>query len=129
MNSHIFPTLTQLNIWDPFNNIKQFTIQYVDNSTNMVSSNNPNRLQIYINRLFVILEKYYNIDKLTLNEDKTKFMVVCRSNLRQNISNMTLMTNNYVIEQSSKVKILGIFFSAGLSQIAMYNNIISKKSQ
>ena len=47
-------------------------IQYVDDSSSMISTNNLDELKGYINRYFKILEEYYNINKLSLNSDKTK---------------------------------------------------------
>ena len=92
----------------------------------MVSSNDAAQLQKYINNLFKILEQFYNINTLTLNQDKTKFMVICQASKRNLVNNIKLHTTNFIIELSSKIKILGIYFSSGLTQIATCNNIISK---
>ena len=40
--------------------------------------------------------------------------------------NIKLHTSQYIIEQSTKIKILGIFITSGFSNIATINNIISK---
>ena len=63
-----------------YNNIEQMTIQYVDDSTNMISHNNIVELEKYIEELFKLIEIYYSINKLTLNQDKMKFMIVYKGN-------------------------------------------------
>merc|ERR1711955_164931 len=73
-----------------------------------------------------MLECFYNINKLTLNSDKTSFMIICRANLRQYTIDIKLNTTDYIIEQAKKVKILGAYFSPGLSNIVNVNTIISK---
>merc|ERR1712082_215648 len=35
-------------------------------------------------------------------------------------------TTQYIIEQSSKIKVLGVYITAGLSNLATINNMISK---
>ena len=51
-------------------NVYNYTIQYVDDSTNMLSSENIDTLEIYVNNYFKLLENFYDINKLTLNQDK-----------------------------------------------------------
>ena len=70
------------------------TVQYVDDSNNIVSSKNINELQTYINKYFTLLEGYYNLNKLTLNSDKTKFMIICKPSLRHLTTQMVLKTTN-----------------------------------
>ena len=98
----------------------------MDDSTNMISTSDAIQLQNYVNNILKILEQFYNINKLTLNQDKTKFMVICQASKRNLVNNIKLHNTNFIIEQSSKIKILGIYFSSGLTQIATCNNIISK---
>ena len=80
-----------------------YTIRYVDYSTNMLSSNNIHNLEIYVNNYFKLLENFYNINKLTLNQDKSKFMIVCKANMRNNCNDITMKTSNFIIQQSNKI--------------------------
>ena len=63
---------------------------------------------------------------LTLNQEKSKFMIICKGSIRNKVNNIKLRTSNYVINQSVKVKILGVFISSSLSKIHTVNNIVSK---
>ena len=53
-------------------------------------------------------------------------MVICKTNLRPNTNAVQLNTTNYTIEQSKKVKILGIYVTSGLCNHTTINDIISK---
>ena len=72
VNSQYFNILTgeQPNL--PINDLVHKIIQYVDDSSNIISTSNINGLQYYINDYFKVLEAYYNINKLLINPDKSK---------------------------------------------------------
>ena len=53
-------------------------------------------------------------------------MITCKARYRNDTNNIFLQANEYVIGQSKKVKVLGIYFTAGLTHMATINNIISK---
>merc|ERR1712175_28152 len=75
---------------------------------------------------FKLIESFYTINRLKLNPDKSRLMVVCRPNRREETKNFVLQVGNYIIEQKEKIKVLGIFFTSGLSNHANISNIISK---
>ena len=66
------------------------------------------------------------INKLRINPDKSKLMIICRPGKRYNTDKILLHTNNYTIQQVQKVKALGTYITSGLSNIASIYNIISK---
>merc|ERR1712115_318821 len=66
------------------------------------------------------------INRLKLNLDKSRVMVVCRPIRREETKNFVLRAGKYIIEQSEKIKVLGVFFTVGLSNHANISNIISK---
>ena len=72
-----------------------------------------------------VLESFYNINKLALNYDNTK-LISCKGSIRENTLDIKLNTTNYIINQSSKVKVLGTFIISGLCNAATVNMIISK---
>ena len=97
--SESYGKLTGDKCGNDFSSISNYIIQYVDDSSNLISSNNIDQLDKYIDKYFKILENFYNLNKLTLNSDKTKFMVTCKPNIRCNTINRKLNTTQYVIEQ------------------------------
>ena len=128
MNNNIYNLITYDSYTTTFNNIIHNVVQYVDDSTNIISTNNnnTNELQKYIKNYYKLLEGYYNLNKLLINADKSKLLIICKPIYRNNVKNVVLLANQYIIQQSTKIKILGIFITSGLSNIATLNNIISK---
>ena len=118
--------MTGQNLTQDFTKVSNMVVQYVDDSTNLISAANINEVNLYIDKYFHILECYYELNKLTLNSGKTKFLVICKPNLRPNTNTVQLNTANYTIEQTKKVKILGIYVTSGLCNNATINDIISK---
>ena len=67
-----------LSIIDNIQEVIHHTIQYVDDSTNIISSNDVEKLQKYINNYFLVIESFYNINKLLINSDKSKLLISCK---------------------------------------------------
>ena len=126
MNTKIYNKLTNDTTDIIPNTIEHVTIQYVDDSNNIITSNDNVGLELYINKYFKLIESFYNLNKLKINPDKSKIMISCKPQLRESVKNIKLTTNDHIIQQVNKVKALGIFITSGLSNIAMTNNIISK---
>merc|ERR1712177_33999 len=101
-------------------------IQYVDDTNNVIYGNNAAEIETYSNAYFKLIESFYTINRLKLNPDKSKLMVICRPNRREETKNFVLKAGNYIIEQKEKIKVLGIYFTSGLSNHANISNIISK---
>merc|ERR1712240_481525 len=101
-------------------------IQYVDDTNNVIYGNNAEEIEKYSNAYFKLIESFYDINRLKLNPDKSRLMVVCRPNRRGEIRNFVLKAGYYIIEQKEKIKVLGVLFTSGLSTHANISNIISK---
>merc|ERR1712240_711096 len=101
-------------------------IQYVNDSNNIIYGNNPKEIEKYTNSYFKLIEGFYAINRLKLNPDKTRLMVVCKPNRREEVRNFVLRAGDYIIGQKDKIKVLGIFFSSGLTNHVNVSNIISK---
>ena len=63
--------------------ITHFTLNYIDDSSNLIASSDVQILQKYINDFSLRLEKYYNANMFTLNSDKTKLLVTCKVSYRK----------------------------------------------
>ena len=61
-------------------------INYVDDSSNLVSSKNAKTLQLYMNDYFKLLEEFYNINKLVINPEKVNFWSLTRKNIEGRLS-------------------------------------------
>merc|ERR1712240_477713 len=52
--------------------IEHHTINYVDDSTNLIITKDPTKLQTYLNAFYILLQKVYNTNKLMINQQKTE---------------------------------------------------------
>merc|ERR1712240_714385 len=93
---------------------------------NIIHGSNPQELEEYINSYFKLIEGFYAINSLKLNPDKTRLMVVCKPNRREEIKNLVLRAGEFIIGQKDKIKVLGVFFSSGLTNHVNVSNIIAK---
>ena len=53
-------------------------------------------------------------------------MITCKPKIRELTKDITLTAQNYLVEQTNKVKILGVYILSDLSQTANTNRIKSK---
>ena len=63
--------------------IKDILVKFVCESTNILSSHDPNHFQIYSNLYYKVLEEYDNTIYLKINADKSNLMNICRQHLRK----------------------------------------------
>ena len=89
-------------------------INYVDDSTNIISSDNKDQLQKYIDQYYILLTNYYDINYLKINLDKLTLLVTTKPSNRQMTQDIKLTAGDYTIEQSDRIKILGLYFTNGL---------------
>ena len=113
MSHNMFNSLTNTQIIK-FSDIKHTTINYVDDSTSIISSKTVTELQTYLNHFYKLLESYYNINFLKINPDKTKFIITCKPMHRHITKDIIIPAGEYIIKQSDKLKILGIYITSGL---------------
>ena len=78
MNTYLFTKLTGKPQINTNNKITHDTINFVDDSTNIISTTEIPLMQDYINSFYLLLESVYNVNKLVINKDKTELMVVCK---------------------------------------------------
>ena len=94
--------------------INHIDVQFVDDNTSVISTNNHGLLKGYVESYFSLLKEYYNANKLKVNPSKTHYMVVCKNRLRPIFKNFFIKVDNFIIKPSSTLKILGVFVSQDL---------------
>merc|ERR1712240_711896 len=118
--------ITQTNMTNNYTKTRHDTINYVDDSTNITSNTDHDILQDYINDFYRLLEVYYDINKLKINSDKSKILVICKPTLRHMTDKIKLIASGHHILQSNFIKILGIYYTKTFDNTRNVNNIISK---
>ena len=106
--------------------IDHIIINYIDDSTNIISSKDTQILQQYINKYYILLDNYYNINYLKINSDKLTLLVTTKPNNRQISNDLKLTACDYITQQSDKIKILGLYFTNGLDNTPNISRIVQK---
>ena len=68
---------------EPLDEIKvldHIMIQYVDDSNNLITTDDITHIEQYINKYFRLIEGYYNLNKLKINPDRSEIMIICKPN-------------------------------------------------
>ena len=100
---------------------------FADDANLHISHQNPDTLQIIVNKEIKKIENWMYYNKLTLNYSKCCFMIISRKCL--NASKFSLYMNNLNIKRSDCIKYLGVFLDEHLSwknQVQKQNNKLSK---
>ena len=69
-----------------YEKLNHFTINYIDDSTNIISHKDCKLLEKYLFQFYVLLESYYSINKLKINDDKTVLVVIDGGNNPSEVS-------------------------------------------
>ena len=99
---------------------------YVDDSTNIIGHTNTDTLTNYLTDFYTLLHYYYNINKLSINADKTELMTIAKRSMRSLADKVYVRVLNYIIKPKEKTRILGYIISNNLSHDCYINHIISK---
>ena len=88
---------------------------YADDTSLLVSSNNPATLQSELDRNLDMVANWFKDNQLTLNIKKTKLMMFGTRQTLSKFNNISLMYGNDKIEIVDKFKYLGVFLDPYLS--------------
>ena len=106
--------------------VEHLTINFVDDSTNLISFKNASQMEDYLEEYYNLLDNFYTINKLKINNDKTELLISCKANMRVHIKNISFFAKGYKIVRKDKIKILGAYISFDLNYDHTINNMISK---
>ena len=123
MNNDIFTKLTGLPLTTS-TNIEHNTVNFVDDSTNIISTTNGPEIQDYIDKFYSLLEVVYNANKLIINKEKTELMIICKNQYRKLTKNIQMYASGYKVNQVQKVKILGHIIQSNLHNDKQINKTL-----
>ena len=66
-----------------YKDIQHDTIQFVDDSTNIITFKHTNTIKDYVQTYYQLLHDYYNCNKLKINPDKTKYIIITSNKLKK----------------------------------------------
>ena len=106
------------------------TLLFADDAVLTSSHESPKSLQKSINGELKKLHHWFITNKLTLNLDKTKFMLFHKKrNLNQKLKKFKVNINNYSIKQVCKIKYLGVILDNKLNWNDHINFVSTKLAQ
>ena len=106
-----------------------FFVLFADDTNVLVNGNNLNTLETILNTELQKLNEWLNVNKLSLNVDKTHYIICSSSKKRFNPNNFKLYFNGKELERVPKTKFLGIIIDENLTwkpHIKMINSKISR---
>ena len=124
MHKEIFTKLTSHQITSS-KNIEHNTINFVDDSTNIISTKNTAEIQEYLNKFYLLLEAVYNANKFNINKDKTVLMIICKEKFRYQTKNIQMYASGYKVKQVQHVIILGHIIQSNLRNDRQINKTIA----
>ena len=106
-------------LWENFkpkNQVKKFipnlATTYVDNTTVNMRKEDNIPMQETLNDNMYKLTQYMSVNKLAMNNDKTKFMIMSKN--KSNYRNVNIPAEPTNIKDSDNIKLLGVEISADL---------------
>ena len=124
MHSNWFNKITG-QLKQTFKDVDHKTIIFVDDSSSIISFKNHSIMSQYLQSYFSLIYKFYNLNKLKINSDKTCLLIVNKPKLNQTLNNFSFKANQFTIKRSKHMKILGFYISENLSLDYEINNLTS----
>ena len=91
------------------------TVMYADDTSLMCKAKNVDDLKVQLESNLKVVANWFKANKLTLNVDKTKFMVFGTNHVLDHCNNINLTFNDKLIERVDVFKYLGIKFDSNMS--------------
>ena len=110
-------------------NTKHHLTNFVDYNTNIRSFKNHEIIKVYLENYFILLIKYYNINKAKLNNDKTKLCMIYKNKMDCFFKNFTVKAGNDMIRNRNNIKIFGTIIQNDLGLDKSVNKICSELHQ
>ena len=124
MKDEIFTKLTGKPLI-PTKDFEHSTINFVDDSTNLIMTKDPKILQNYLDNFYLLLRNVYNTNKLIINRDKTEIMIACKNRHRKMTKNIQMYADEFKVKQVNQVKILGFLIQSNLHNDSQIGKTIS----
>ena len=99
-------------------------IQFADNTTLVFTHKNLNYLRFSIEKELSIVQDWFNANKLTLNVDKSVYLLYHNHN--QNIPAFNIELNGIVIPRVKEAKLLGVWLDDKLKWDTHANKLLNK---
>ena len=105
--------------------ISHHVVNFIDDSSNIIGFRDHDKVKHYLEQYYKLLYNYYNINKLKLNNDKNKLVIINKPRLNNHFKNFTFRAGGEIVKTVSKIKILGTWIQCDLKLDAEINKLSS----
>ena len=109
-----------------YKNISHLTINFIDDSSSVISAADHSHLKHYLEDYYELLHEYYNINKLKINPEKNQILLIYKNSLVNVFKNFSFNAKGHIIKKSNTIKLLGTYISADLKMDREINNLSSQ---
>ena len=109
-----------------FRDIEHLTVNYIDDSSSVISFPNCADIKTYITNYYNLLHHFYEINNLSVNSDKTKLLMMYRPKHQAALSSFSFNANGHTIKPIKVLKILGFYFRHDLKLDSQVGKICSE---
>ena len=106
-------------------NISHMVTNFVDDSSNIIGFKNHNIIRNYIEKYYILLTKFYNINRLKINNDKNKMIIINKPKWDNIFKNFSFKAGKEIVKAKYKIKILGIWIQNDLKMDSEINKLSS----
>ena len=110
----LFKEITGHDTLFKYKNFEHLTINYIDDSNSIISNKDHSHIKHYIEDYYKLIHGFYNINKLKLNPDKNKILIIYNKKFEYIFKNFSFKAENYIIKRSNVIKILGTYVQSDL---------------
>ena len=107
-----------------YKSVKHLAVNYIDDSTNIISFGDYDEAIHYLNNFFSILKVVYNINHLCISEEKTGLVCIARLQARTLKDDIYIYAKPKNIMYKPKIKLHGWFINECLSYDSTINQSI-----
>ena len=122
----LFKSITGRQTKTNYKDISHMTINFIDDSSSIISTADHSHLKHYIEDYYDLLHEYYNINKLKINPEKSSVLLIYKNSLMNVLKNFSFNAKGNVIKKSNTIKLLGTYISADLKMDREINNLTSQ---
>ena len=101
-------------------NINHQITNFVDDNSNIISFKNHEDIKNYLENYFLLLIRFYNINKVKLNSDKTKLTIVSKNSMESIFKNFTFRAGNDSIKNAFFVIVREKYHTGSQLQVSIY---------
>ena len=114
--------------YEKYKEVEHETTNFVDDGNSMISFEDENEANHYLNRYFDILKHFYNLNQLKLNPEKTSILVIAKKTVKERNTDIRIITEpgEDDVEPKKSINVLGWIFNSRLSMDESLQKINTK---